>query len=136
MMEFEVTNAWPPLYPCPVCGHIVFPSVPGSFIPCPICRWNDDPIQLRWPDYQGGANPESLIMAQESYAAIGAATLRDLPRSRRPTPHDRREPGWRPVEPSIDHFETWDPTRPPEWPDDMTSLYYWRPTFWRRAAGA
>ncbi|WP_123816510.1 CPCC family cysteine-rich protein [Myceligenerans xiligouense] len=37
------------------CGHQVFDQPPGSFDVCGICFWEDDAIQLRRPDYLGGA---------------------------------------------------------------------------------
>jgi len=45
---------------------------------------------------------------------------------------ERREETWRPVDVELDSFEPqWVKTDP--WPDDLTTLYWWRPTFWRRA---
>jgi Cysteine-rich CPCC len=29
---------------------------PGSYEICPVCFWDDDLVQLRWPTYAGGAN--------------------------------------------------------------------------------
>jgi len=43
-------------YPCPCCGHRIFDEPPGSCDICKICFWEDDNVQLRWPDYAGGAN--------------------------------------------------------------------------------
>jgi len=54
-------------YPCPCCGNIVHDQPPGSYSICPVCTWEDDIIQLRWPDYSGGANGPSLIAAQSSF---------------------------------------------------------------------
>jgi hypothetical protein len=39
------------------------------------------------------------------------------------------EPEWRPID-ARDDFEAPDESAP--WPEDRTTLYYWRPTFWRR----
>lgn len=36
-------------YPCPCCGHLVHEAPPGSFQICPVCGWEDDLVQLRWP---------------------------------------------------------------------------------------
>ena len=44
---------------CPVCGKYIF-SEQNSFEICPICGWEDDSLQLKNPDYDGGANNESL----------------------------------------------------------------------------
>jgi len=42
------------------------------------------------------------------------------------------ESGWRPIDPELDSFEAND-DRDTEWPDDLTTLYWWRPTYWRAA---
>lgn len=41
-------------FPCPCCGHLVFKDAPGSDEICPVCFWQDDIVQLRWPDFGGG----------------------------------------------------------------------------------
>ncbi len=38
--------------------------------------------------------------------------------------------GWRPIDTEQDSFEARN-DRDAEWPDDLTTLYWWRPTFWR-----
>ncbi|MGW5258170.1 CPCC family cysteine-rich protein [Streptomyces sp. NPDC004012] len=64
--------------PCPCCGHLVFDiedGWPGSFAICPICFWEDDAQQFRWPFMPGGAHRVSLVE--------GAGTVR---RSRKQNP--------------------------------------------------
>ncbi|MEM9862380.1 MAG: CPCC family cysteine-rich protein [Myxococcota bacterium] len=56
-------------HPCPACGHLVFHEPPGSFEICPVCRWEDDDVQLLNPTYAGGANRRSLVDAQRAHAA-------------------------------------------------------------------
>ena len=41
------------------------------------------------------------------------------------------EIGWRPVDPTQDLAEAAFFDDQP-WPEDLTVLYYWRPTYWRR----
>ena len=53
---------------CPVCGKYYF-SETGSYEICPVCGWEDDPSQKRWPDMEGGANHESLNEARRKYEA-------------------------------------------------------------------
>ena len=36
---------------------------------CPVCGWEDDPSQKRYPDMEGGANAESLNEARRKYEA-------------------------------------------------------------------
>ena len=52
-------------YPCPSCGFLVFDESVGSYDICPICGWEDDPVQLRHPMMKGGANGGSLFEYQE-----------------------------------------------------------------------
>jgi hypothetical protein len=115
---------------CPCCGHRVFGEPPGSYEICPVCFWEDDVVQLRWPDYDGGANRPSLVQAQCNYAADGACERQCLPWVRAAQPDEPRDPHWRPIDPSRDNFEASGAQDAP-WPHDLTSLYWWRPTFWR-----
>jgi len=59
-------------YPCPCCGHRVLDAMPGSYEICPVCFWEDDGVQFRWPTMAGGANKVSLIKAQGNYQHFGA----------------------------------------------------------------
>jgi hypothetical protein len=116
-------------FPCPCCGHLTLGEPPGSYEICPICFWEDDLVQLRWPTYRGGANKPSLVEAQRNFAAIGACEERLLRYVRPPRPDEPRDTGWRPVA-DEDDFEPADDTEA-DWPQDHTVLYWWRPTYWR-----
>ena len=123
-------NATPATYPCPCCGYLVFDEPPGGYDICGICGWEDDAIQLRWPDYRGGANGASLLEHQAGFAR----RLAEVPRSAAftgPEAGDRRDPGWRPIDLARDSFEQ-SAVQSAPWPGDRTELYWWRPTFWRR----
>ena len=50
--------------PVPVLWRSLFREPPGSCDICPICFWEDDNVQLRWPDWAGGANTPALIESQ------------------------------------------------------------------------
>ncbi|MDX2622394.1 CPCC family cysteine-rich protein [Streptomyces sp. NPDC012486] len=66
-------------YPCPCCGHRVLDAMPGSYEICPVCFWEDDGIQFRWPTMDGGANKISLIEATspaDSTSALRPRTSR------------------------------------------------------------
>ena len=54
-------------YHCPVCGEYIFDEGPGSFDICPVCEWEDDPVQAADPDYSGGANHLSLNEYKERW---------------------------------------------------------------------
>ncbi|MDR7873986.1 hypothetical protein HB991_18625 [Yersinia mollaretii] len=53
-------------YNCPCCGEAVIDE-PGCYEICPVCGWEDDPVQSTDPDYEGGANKMSLKSAQLAY---------------------------------------------------------------------
>jgi hypothetical protein len=116
-------------YPCPCCGHLVFDEPPGSDDICLVCFWEDDLTQLRWPALAGGANAVSLAEAQRNLAEFGAIEERFSGDVRAPAPDEPRDPEWRPID-GTDAFEAPDEAAP--WPADSTTLYYWRPTFWRK----
>ncbi|MBR7827436.1 hypothetical protein KDK95_14050 [Actinospica sp. MGRD01-02] len=118
-------------FPCPCCGYLVFDEPPGSYEICPVCIWEDDLVQLRWPSYTGGANKPSLIDAQQNFKSFGASEQRRAARARPATAAEPLDPDWYLIEPSSLHaFEpVGEPTRP--WPPDRTVLYWWRPTYWR-----
>ncbi|WP_137392522.1 CPCC family cysteine-rich protein [Rhodoligotrophos defluvii] len=56
------------LNPCPCCGTRVI-SKPGSYEICPICGWEDDPLQSEDPEFWGGANQLSLNQARAAWLA-------------------------------------------------------------------
>lgn len=115
-------------YPCPCCGYLVFDESPGSYDICPICFWEDDLSQLRFPRMSGGANGVSLIEAQESYFRHGVSELRFHSNVRTAGPSDVREPQWRRIDIRTDKFE--EPIEGKDYgnsyPEDATEFYYWR----------
>ncbi|MDR3976693.1 MAG: CPCC family cysteine-rich protein [Gemmiger sp.] len=50
---------------CPVCGKAQLEYMEI----CPVCEWQNDLVQLRHPDWQGGANVMSLQQARKAYQA-------------------------------------------------------------------
>ncbi|MFD4323744.1 hypothetical protein ACFWQC_03865 [Nocardioides sp. NPDC058538] len=52
---------------------------------------------------------------------------------RPPSDDDAREPGWRPINPDVDHFEPRGESLR-DWPSDEAALYWWRPTYWSPGA--
>ena len=120
-------------YPCPCCGYLVFAEPPGSDDICMICFWEDDALQLRFPELGDQTNFVPLAEAQRNYAQVGAIEARFADDVRKPTDEDARDPDFRPIGPD-DSFEPTPSDDPADGPSDPTALYYWRPTFWRRAA--
>lgn len=99
------------LFPCVCCGFRTLTEPPGSHEVCPVCGWEDDVHQLRWPYRAGRHNASSLIDAQR------AATVTEA--------DHEREPSWRPIDPARDRFESRGRLLAP-WPEDRTVLYWWR----------
>lgn len=97
---------------------------------CPICYWEDDLLQLRWPLYAGGANRVTLADAQRNYLGLGVSDrcFSDLVRAPRET--EVQDAGFRVVDLERDNFELTFVQQAP-WPSDRTALYWWRPHFWR-----
>jgi hypothetical protein len=125
----------PETFPCPCCGHLVFDEPPGSHQRCPVCLWEDNLVQLRFPTMPGGANSVSLEEAQANYQSCGAAERRNRSLARSPLKEEGREAGWRPLDPARDNIEL--PERGVPYGDsyperDTTVLYYWRASYWRR----
>ena len=73
-----------PLVPCPCCGYRTL-TAEHHYEICPICFWEDDPIQFDCPGYRGGANHESLEEARQNYRTFGACCPDMLRFVRRPT---------------------------------------------------
>lgn len=51
---------------CPCCDSYTVSEVGGYEI-CPVCGWEDDPVQLADPDCEGGANHQSLSEARQAW---------------------------------------------------------------------
>jgi hypothetical protein len=124
-------------FPCPCCGYFVFYRQPGNHENCPICLWEDDLAQLRFPRMPGSANSVSLEQAQHNFADFGTAERRHRGEGREPFDEETREDGWRPLDASLDNVE--EPQGGIDYSDsyplaDTTVLYYWRDTYWRRFA--
>lgn len=48
---------------CPCCGQ----ETVSEYDVCPVCYWENDPIQLQNPNFSGGANQMSLTEAKEAH---------------------------------------------------------------------
>ena len=72
-------------YKCPCCGFYTFDEKPnGSYDICPVCFWEDDPIQLDDSAYVGGANHVSLSQARNNFLKFGACESAMIPHTRKP----------------------------------------------------
>jgi hypothetical protein len=70
------------------------PEAYGSYGICPLCNWEDDPVQLENPVSRGGANGESLVVYQTRALERWPASVRQVQVEGE---HYRRDPAWRPV---------------------------------------
>jgi hypothetical protein len=70
---------------CPCCGYLTMPErTPGTFEICPVCFWQDDPLQYSDPEYEGGANTISLNQARANFHLFGAVEQRFIKDVRKP----------------------------------------------------
>jgi hypothetical protein len=115
----------------------MFDEPPGSYEICKICFWEDDVVQLAFPDFAGGANKCSLIDGQITYAKIGACEQRVASHVRPACAEERRDMSWRQLDVTHDHYLHWEsPADHDLWQTVKDSLekclYYWRPDYWLR----
>ena len=86
-------------FACPCCGYKTYTKKPnGDFDICPVCFWEDDPIQFKKPDYEGGANVPSLRQAQRNFMEFGAYRKDRTQYVRKPTEDEQRDDNWKPLE--------------------------------------
>ena len=72
-------------YRCPCCDNFTLDEKPtGSYDICPICFWEDDPVQYHDPDFDGAANEMSLNQARANYRLFGATDEEHLTYVRKP----------------------------------------------------
>ena len=77
-------------FKCPCCGCYTFKDKPdGNYDICPVCYWEDDPIQLIDEDYEGGANKVSLNQARINYLEFGACEESMKGHVRKPTDEEK-----------------------------------------------
>lgn len=81
-------------FTCPCCGFkTLSEETRGSFEICVLCDWEDDDVQLRHPDLEGGANSESLREAQQKF-------IREQKENqfRGKSDHYEKDTDWKPLE--------------------------------------
>lgn len=72
-------------YQCPCCGCYTYDNQPsGGFAICPVCFWEDDPIQLEDESFKGGANDVCLLDARRKFKLFGACEERFARNVRKP----------------------------------------------------
>ena len=72
---------------CPCCGCHTLDPEDSAFEICPVCFWENDPSQIRYPD-EPGANKISLNQAKKNYEEFGACEERYIEYVRKPLPEE------------------------------------------------
>ena len=72
---------------CPCCGYRTLDPEDSAFEICPVCFWENDPSQVRFPD-ETGANDISLNEARKNFAEYGACAERFKDYVREPLPNE------------------------------------------------
>ncbi len=62
----------PKKYKCPCCGYFTFEKKERTYDICPVCFWEDDPVQYANPTMPNGANHVSLTQAKLNYKHFAA----------------------------------------------------------------
>jgi hypothetical protein len=91
---------------------------------CPICNWEDDPLQFTDPNLGTGANSYPLIEAQKNYERFGWMYEHASHAPHRESEYER-DPRWRPIDPHKDTFSWFHNID--IWPveDRVAHYYYW-----------
>ena len=86
-------------FACPCCGYKTLGEQPkGHYDICEVCFWEDDPIQLDNPNYEGGANNVSLRQGQRNFIDFGACEREMIKNVRQSTKEEQRDEDWKPIE--------------------------------------
>ena len=86
-------------FTCPCCGHKTFDQeVNGHYDICPVCFWEDDPIQFEDPTYEGGANQVSLRQGQLNFIEFGACEVEMKINVRLPNKDEPKDENWKPYD--------------------------------------
>ena len=110
---------------CACCGYQVLDERPGSYEICPVCFWEDDPVQLLDPWYPGGANKVSLVQGQKNFLALGVSEPRFKKHVKPAKASTRRDPRWRPADATDKRHATTPAKLQKQIPDGPWPWYYW-----------
>ena len=116
-------------YTCPCCGYKVFDNPPGSFEICPICYWEDEAMQLRYPK-EVGANKFSLVESQINFEKDGVSNIELKIFVRKASENEEKDKNWRKINLKKDNIAEKDGERKINiYPNDLTRLYYWEENY-------
>jgi hypothetical protein len=77
-------------YQCPCCEYWTLSGDPHRYQICPVCFWEDDPLQFDDPKMDFGANGISLDEARVIFTKIGASSEEYSSLVRAPYPHETK----------------------------------------------
>ena len=80
---------------CICCGYDTMFGEPGHYEICPICFWEDDPIQRDNIDENDGANKVSLRQAQINFEVFGACEEDMIKNVIKPNSGNKQNPNWK-----------------------------------------
>ncbi|MGM9858723.1 MAG: CPCC family cysteine-rich protein [Bacilli bacterium] len=76
---------------CPCCGYYTFIEIErGNYDICPVCFWEDDIVQEKNPNYDGGANRVSLVTARSNFKKYGACEKEMVKYCRPPKENEKK----------------------------------------------
>jgi len=85
-------------YTCPCCGYKTLDEEPtDTYEICELCFWEDDGVQFRDRDYEGGANVFSLKQAQKNFIKFGSCQEDCIEFVRKPNNQDVKDLNWKPL---------------------------------------
>jgi hypothetical protein len=91
-----------------------------------VCFWEDDPVQLLDPWYEGGANKASLKTAQENFLRFGVSEQRFHQNVKGVLAGDVRDETWRLVVEEDRKHVTTPSVLANNKPNGNWKWYYWR----------
>ncbi len=113
-------------FTCVNCGHKVFNDL-FNFEICPVCGWEDDPVQIRYP-LSKGANKVCLVEAQVNFVKTGLL-YKGFTNFSDGKKYEKDEV-WRPFSKKDKVHVRDEEIREIDYPVDMTRLYYWLSKYW------
>jgi hypothetical protein len=67
---------------CPVCGQYEF-ARQDDYDVCEVCGWENDGLQEKQPDYEGGANEISLNEARKIWEQVHSWQIKEVANRRK-----------------------------------------------------
>ena len=113
-------------YTCVCCGHKVFDGL-FNFEICPVCGWEDDPAQIRFP-MEKGANKVNLVEAQVNFAKTGVIYKGFL--NFASGEKFEKDLDWRMFDKDDKIHRKEKDVNEIDYPINMTKLYYWMDDYW------